>query len=60
MVRLTLPTAGVGFEPIRNLEIGGNAQYTNNLTGMLYQSYISSGVVLPQLIAQLFDELAGL
>ncbi len=40
-------TAGVGFEPIRNLEIGGNAQYTNNLTGMLYQSYISSGVVLP-------------
>ncbi len=39
--------AGVGFEPTRNLEIGCNAQYTNNLTGMLYQSYIAAGVVLP-------------
>ena len=39
--------AGVGFEPTRNLELGSNAQYTNNLTGMLYQSYIAAGVVLP-------------
>lgn len=39
--------AGAGFQPTHELEIGANAQYTNNLTGMLYQSYITAGVVLP-------------
>jgi hypothetical protein len=38
---------GVGFQPITNLDLGVNTQYTNNLTGMLYQSYIVSGVILP-------------
>lgn len=38
---------GVGFQPITNLDLGVNTQYTNNLTGMLFQSYISSGVILP-------------
>jgi hypothetical protein len=40
-------TAGAGFEPVRNLDVGVNTQYTNNLTGMLYQSYIQAGTVLP-------------
>lgn len=39
--------SGVGFQPLRNLDVGGNMQYTDNLTGMLYQSYLVSGVVIP-------------
>ncbi len=39
--------AGTGFQPVRDLELGATAQYTNNLTGMLYQSYIAAGVALP-------------
>ena len=35
--------AGIGFNPIERLNVGANAQYTNNLTGTLYQSIISSG-----------------
>ncbi len=35
------------MRPRENLEVGVNSQYTNNLTGMLYQSYVVSGVVIP-------------
>lgn len=40
-------TGGADFQPARNLDLGVNTQYTNNLTGMLYQSYVVSGAVLP-------------
>ncbi|HTS37190.1 MAG TPA: hypothetical protein VMH04_16055 [Candidatus Solibacter sp.] len=45
----TIDTAssGVGFEPVKNLNAGVNATYTNNLEGSLYQSVITSGVVVP-------------
>ena len=45
----TIDTAmgGADFQPVRNLDTGVNVQYTNNLTGMLYQSYVQSGTVLP-------------
>jgi hypothetical protein len=33
--------------PLQDLNVGVNTQYTNNLTGMLYQSYVVSGVVVP-------------
>lgn len=33
--------------PLANLDLGVNTQYTNNLSGMLYQSYVISGVVVP-------------
>ena len=39
--------SGVTFEPVRNLNLGVTAQYTNNLEGTLYQSAITTGEVLP-------------
>jgi hypothetical protein len=39
--------SGVGFQPITNLNLGVNAQYTDNLEGSLYQSVISAGGVVP-------------
>ncbi len=39
--------AGAGFQPVHDLDVGVNTQYTNNLTGMLYQSFITAGTVLP-------------
>jgi len=40
-------SSGVNFEPVRNLNVGVNAQYTNNLEGTLYQSFITTGGILP-------------
>jgi|1186.fasta_scaffold29623_1 hypothetical protein len=40
-------SSGVGFQPVTNLNVGANAQYTNNLSGSLYQSVITSGGVVP-------------
>jgi len=39
--------AGAGFQPIRNLNLGVNTQYTDNLGGTLYQSIIAAGGVVP-------------
>ena len=39
--------SGVGFQPITNLNLGVNAQYTDNLEGSLYQSVITSGGIVP-------------
>ena len=44
---ITTVNAGAGFQPIRNVNVGVNTQYTNNLSGMLYQSYVQSGTVVP-------------
>jgi len=35
--------AGVGFNPIRHLSLGANAQYVDNLTGAIYQSIVNAG-----------------
>ena len=40
-------SAGVGFEPVRNLNAGVNSQYTNNLEGSLFQSALTSGQIVP-------------
>jgi len=40
-------TSGAAFQPVRNLDTGVNLQYTNDLSGMLYQSYIVAGAVIP-------------
>jgi len=40
-------SSGIGFQPIRNLNLGTNAQYTNNLGGTLYQSILSAGGIVP-------------
>lgn len=39
--------AGISIAPVRNLDLGTNMQYTNNLNGFLYQSLITNGA-LPQ------------
>ena len=39
--------AGAGLQPLRNLNLGVNAQYTDNLGGTLYQSIIAAGGVVP-------------
>ena len=39
--------SGVSFAPVRNLDVGVTALYTNNLNGSLYQSLVTSGAVLP-------------
>jgi hypothetical protein len=40
-------SSGVGFQPITNLNVGANAQYTNDLSGSIYQSVITSGGIVP-------------
>jgi hypothetical protein len=40
-------SSGVGFQPTTNLNVGANAQYTNNLEGSIYQSVITTGGVVP-------------
>ena len=45
-------SSGVEFQPITNLNLGVNAQYTNNLEGSLYQPLITEGGVAP---AELFS-----
>ncbi len=44
--------AGAGFQPIRNLNVGVNSQYTDNLGGTLYQSIIAAGGVVPPSLLQ--------
>jgi len=39
--------SNANFQPARNLNVGVNAQYTNNLGGMLYQSVITAGGLVP-------------
>ena len=39
--------SGVNFEPVKNLNLGVTAQYTDNLEGTLYQSVITTGGNLP-------------
>jgi hypothetical protein len=38
---------GAGFQPIRNLNLGVNSQYTNNLGGTLFESILGAGGVVP-------------
>lgn len=44
--------AGAGFQPIHNLNLGVNTQYTDNLGGTLYQSIIAAGGVVPPALLQ--------
>jgi hypothetical protein len=39
--------AGASFNPIRRLSVSVNTQYTNNLSGSLYQSLVTSGAAVP-------------
>lgn len=39
--------SGVGFNPRHNLNLGVNAQYTDNLAGTIYQPITSAGGALP-------------
>jgi hypothetical protein len=38
--------AGLGFNPIARLNVGANAQYTDNLTATLYQSILAAGGIV--------------
>ncbi|HET7205454.1 MAG TPA: hypothetical protein VFI95_02640 [Terriglobales bacterium] len=38
--------AGVGFNPLEQLNVGVNTQYTDNVTGLLYQNLINSGTIV--------------
>jgi len=40
-------SSGANFQPLRNLNLGVNTQYTDNLGGTLYQSIIAAGGVVP-------------
>ncbi len=40
-------SGGVGFIPFKNLTVGTNTVYTDNLTGTLFQGLLASGAVLP-------------
>lgn len=39
--------SGVGFNPLHNLNLSVNTQYTDNLAGTIYQPIISAGGALP-------------
>jgi len=39
-------SAGAGFNPIPRLNIGANAEYTDNLTGTIYQSILAAGGIV--------------
>lgn len=39
-------STGISFNPIPRLNIGANAQYTDNLTATLYQSFLASGAIV--------------
>jgi hypothetical protein len=45
-------SSNVGFMPIRRLNVSANAEYTDNLTGLLYQPIIAEGGVVPNSILQ--------
>ncbi len=38
----------LSFAPLRHLTVGGNTYYTDNLEGTLYNSLLTSGVIVPQ------------
>ena len=50
----TIDTASgsLTFAPVRNLNVGANIYYTDNLEGTLLSSLLSAGVVAPQDLAQ--------
>jgi hypothetical protein len=39
--------AGASFNPLRKLNVSVNTEYTNNLSGSLYQSLVTSGAAVP-------------
>lgn len=39
---------GLGFAPVRNLNVGSNTYYTDNLQGAIISSLLSAGVVTPE------------
>jgi len=45
----TIDTVGAGasFNPIQRLNVSVNTQYTDNLSGSLYQALVTSGAVVP-------------
>lgn len=45
-------TVGLNFNPLDQLHVGSNAQYTDNLLGTLYQSVVTSGGILPSSIPE--------
>ena len=44
--------SGANVQPVRNLNIGVNTQYTDNLAGTLYQPIIAAGGVVPAALLQ--------
>ncbi len=41
-------SASLSFAPERHLQVGANTYYTDNLAGTLYNTLLSSGVVVPE------------
>jgi hypothetical protein len=52
--------AGASFQPISNLNLGVNTQYTTNLSGSLYQSFITSGGAVPPALLQYTTDALGI
>jgi hypothetical protein len=50
----TIDTVGssAGFEPLRKLNVSVNTQYTDNLSGLLYQPIVAAGGVVPASLLQ--------
>lgn len=39
-------SGGIGFNPVPRLNVGANAEYTDNLTGTIYQSILAAGGIV--------------
>lgn len=44
--------SSAAFEPLRRLNVSVNTQYTDNLSGMLYQPFVQSGALVPASLLQ--------
>ena len=44
---IDMANAGLGFQPVENLNLGVTGQYTNNLEGSIYQPFVTAGGVAP-------------
>jgi hypothetical protein len=51
---------GAGFEPVHNLNVSVNTQYTDNLSGSLYQPIITAGGLVPPALLQYATKSLGI
>src|SRR5208337_1357338 len=52
--------SGAGFQPLRNLSLSVNAQYTDNLAGTIYQPIIGAGGEVPPALLESTTNSLGL